>query len=504
MKIFKTSQIKSIDAYTIDNEPIESIDLMERAATQIFNWFRSKYPKNKRIKVFCGPGNNGGDGLALARLLINSYFNTHCYYIEAETYSTDFLINLDRLKGITSELFLVKHQSNFPEIHPDDLVVDALYGSGLSRPLEGIVAQLIEHINSSGAKIIAIDIPSGLYGEANPVPNINPVVKSDYCLSLQFPKLAFFMPENEQFVKHWVILSIGLHPHAIKNTPTPYYYTTAGSLKTDFLNQSVFAHKGVFGHALILAGSHGMMGAACLCAKATVKSGVGLVTMHIPKEGYTIAQVSVPEALASVDRGETHLTDFPPLDKYSAVCVGPGIAQNSDTEQMLIKLIKTCMKPMVIDADGLNLLSRNIEVLNSTYNTLILTPHPGEFDRLFGKSESSWERLERARDVAQKYKVIIVLKGAYTRVVLPDGNVHFNSTGNPGMATGGSGDVLSGIITGLLTRGLSPADAAITGVYVHGLAGDLAADEFGQISLCASDMVNYICRAFQHITNNDE
>lgn len=504
MKVFKTSQIKSIDAYTIEHDPIDSLDLMERAATAIYSWFRNKYNKNRRIKIFCGPGNNGGDGLALARLLINAGFNTHCFYLKAKAYSPDFSTNLQRLKDLASDLRLIAHESEFPVINSDDLLVDALYGSGLSRPVDGLAAQLIEHINSSGAKVIAIDIPSGLFGEANPVPNHNPVIKAEYCLSLQFPKLAFFMSENEPYVKHWVVIPIGLHPKAIENTTTPYSYTTASSLKTNLYNHSTFAHKGTFGHALILAGSQGMMGAACLCAKATVKSGVGLVTMHIPKEGYTIAQVSVPEALASVDRGETHLTDFPPLDKYSAVCVGPGIAQNSDTEQMLIKLIKTCMKPMVIDADGLNLLSRNIEVLNSTYNTLILTPHPGEFDRLFGKSESSWERLERARDVAQKYKVIIVLKGAYTRVVLPDGNVHFNSTGNPGMATGGSGDVLSGIITGLLTRGLSPADAAITGVYVHGLAGDLAADEFGQISLCASDMVNYICRAFQHITNNDE
>lgn len=504
MKVFKTSQIKSIDAYTIENEPIESIDLMERAATAIFNWFRSKYHKNRRIKIFCGPGNNGGDGLALARLLINTGFNAHCYYLKADSYSADFLTNLDRLKELTPEIFLVKHQSDFPEIHTDDLVVDALYGSGLSRSIEGVAAQLIEHINSSGAKVIAIDIPSGLFGEANPVPNNNPVVKSDYCLSLQFPKLAFFMPENEQFLKRWVVLPIGLHTEAIENTATPYHYTTASSIKTDFFQLSTFAHKGTYGHALVIAGSNGMMGAACLCAKSVVRSGVGLVIMHIPKVGYTIAQVNVPEALTSIDSCETHITQFPELNRYQAVCVGPGIAQSVETEQMLVRLIKTCQLPLVVDADGLNLLSRNIDVLNSANNTLILTPHPGEFDRLFGKSQCSWERLERAREMAQKYEVIIVLKGAYTRVVLPSGNVHFNSTGNPGMATGGSGDVLSGIITGLLARGLPPADAAITGVYIHGLAGDLAADEFGQISLCASDIVNYICKAFQHLTNYDE
>lgn len=504
MKVFKTSQIKGIDAYTIENEPIESIDLMERAASALFNWFKNRYHKNRRIMIFCGPGNNGGDGLALARQLISAGFDTHCFYLKAKTYSQDFSTNLQRLKNLTNGLHQITSETDFPEITSDDILVDALYGSGLSRPIDGIAAELVEHINSSKAKVIAIDIPSGLFGEANPVPNNNPVVKSDYCLSLQFPKLAFFMPENEQFIKHWVVLPIGLHPVAIENTPSPYHYTTASSIKSEYFQLATFAHKGTLGHALVIAGSHGMMGAACLCAQSVVRSGAGLVTMHVPRVGYTIAQVNVPEALTSIDSCETHITQFPELDRYQAVCVGPGIAQSTETQQMLVELIKTCRLPMVVDADGLNILSRNTEVLNSANNTLILTPHPGEFDRLFGKSQCSWDRLERAREMAQIYKVIIVLKGAYTRVVLPDGNVHFNSTGNPGMATGGSGDVLSGIITGLLARGLPPADAAIAAVYIHGLAGDLAADECGQISLCASDIVNYICKAFQHLTNHDE
>lgn len=504
MKVFRTSQIKSIDAYTIEHEPIESIDLMERAANAIFNWFRSKYHKNKRIKIFCGPGNNGGDGLALARMLINAGFNTHCFYIKAENYSSDFSINIERLKMLTTELYLISNQTDFPVIHPDDLLVDALFGSGLSRPIEGLASQLIGHINSSKAKIISIDIPSGLFGEANPFPNPNPVVKADYCISLQFPKLAFFMPENEQYLKHWLVLPIGLHPKAIDTTPTPYYYTVASSLCTNFLRLATFSHKGNFGHALIIAGSYGMMGAACLCAKSVVRSGAGLVTMHVPKAGYTIAQSNVPEALCSVDSCDTHLTGFPELSSYSAVCVGPGIVQHTDTQEMLFKLIQSCSVPMVVDADGLNLLSRYINVLFHKKAEIILTPHPGEFDRLFGKSQNSWERLEKAIGVAEKYNVIIVLKGAYTRVILPNGEVHFNSTGNPGMATGGSGDVLSGLITGLLAHGLSPANAAITGVFIHGLAGDLAADDFGQISLCASDIVNYICKAFQHISKDDE
>ncbi|HBI81439.1 MAG TPA: bifunctional ADP-dependent NAD(P)H-hydrate dehydratase/NAD(P)H-hydrate epimerase [Bacteroidales bacterium] len=504
MKVFRTNQIKAIDDYTIEHEPIESIDLMERAATALFTWFSNRYSENHQVKIFCGPGNNGGDGMALARLLIIAGFKTHTFYLKSDSYTSNFTLNLERLKGLTSEVHLIKNHSDFPAILPGDLVIDALYGSGLSRPVEGMAAQLIEHINSSHAKVISIDIPSGLFGEANPFPNTNPVIKADYCLSFQFPKLAFFMPENEQFVKQWAVLHIGLHPLAIENTPTSYFYTVANSIRAELFRLSTFAHKGTFGHALVLAGSYGMMGAACLCAKSAIRSGTGLVTMHVPEIGYQIAQLDVPEALTSVDSSDTHLTEFPTLERYNAIAVGPGIAQSSDTGEMLFKLIKSSRAPLVIDADGLNLLSRNIDILSDAKAQVILTPHPGEFDKLFGKSQNSWQRLELASEMAKKFNAIIVLKGAYTRVVLPNGNVHFNSTGNPGMATGGSGDVLTGIITGLLAHGLSPTDAAITGVFIHGLAGDLAADDFGKISLCASDIVSYICKAFNHITKNNE
>lgn len=504
MKIFKTNQIKSIDQYTIEHEPITSIDLMERASTALFNWFRSKYHKNRRIKIFCGPGNNGGDGLALARLLTDAGYNTLCYYLKSENYSPDFSVNLTRLTAISSSVTLIKDKKDFPELNPDDLVVDALFGSGLSRPIEGLAAELIHHINLSKSTKIAIDIPSGLFGEENPNPNPNPVIAADFCLSLQFPKLSFFMAENEPFVKNWVVLPIGLHPEAIKQTPSNFFYTTLSNLNTDFQNPMRFAHKGNFGHTLLIAGSYGMMGAACLSAKAAVRSGSGLVTMHIPKVGYPIAQISVPEALASIDSCDTHITELPNLEKYNAICVGPGIGVERSTREMITKLLSIARKPIVIDADALNILSDNINLLEKISTQVILTPHPGEFDRLFGKSQSSWERMECAIEMAKKYKVIIVLKGAYTRVVLPNSNVHFNSTGNPGMATGGSGDVLSGIITGLLARGFPPEEAAITGVYIHGLAGDLAADDFGQISLCASDILEYICKAFQHISRNED
>ncbi|MDI3526406.1 MAG: ADP-dependent NAD(P)H-hydrate dehydratase / NAD(P)H-hydrate epimerase [Tenuifilum sp.] len=500
MKIFRIEQVKLIDSYTIQHEPIASIDLMERAAHALFGWFRNRFHNNRKVIIFCGPGNNGGDGLALARMLLNVGYNVHTYYLSSKSYSEDFNTNLVRLKESSSSIYMINGPKDFPKIEPDDIIVDALFGSGLSRTIEGLAAELISFINSSNAFVVAIDIPSGLFGEENPVPNSNPVVRANYCLSLQFPKIAFFMPENEEYVKDWRTLPIGLHPDAIEQTPSPYFYTTLSDISTNLLNQSKFAHKGSFGHVLIMAGSYGMMGAACLCSKASVRSGVGLATLFIPKCGYEIVQTAVPEALALTDSNDTHLTGYPDLNKFTAICVGPGIGQDTETASMISSLIKNSTKPLVIDADGLNLISKNIDLLQELKAPAILTPHPGEFDRLFGKSSSSWEQLQKAISMAQRYGVIIVLKGAYTRVVLPNGEVHFNSTGNSGMATGGSGDVLSGIIAGLLARGLDPKDAAITGVFVHGLAGDLAADDFGKVSLCATDILNYICKAFQHLT----
>ncbi len=504
MKIFITSQIKSIDAYTIKHEPIESIDLMERAAYAIFTWFSSIYNANRKILVFCGPGNNGGDGLALARLLLNAGFNVQCYYLYSKTFSEDFKINFERFKKVSPNIFQLISRNDFPQLDSKNIVVDALYGSGLSRPIEGLAADLISFINASRATIVAIDIPSGLFGEENPVPNSNPVVRASHILSLQFPKIAFFMAENETFVKNWIVLPIGLHPDAIAQAPSPFFYTTLSDISPKLFTQSKFAHKGSYGHVLIMAGSFGMMGAAIFCSKAAIRSGVGLATINIPKCGYVIAQTSVPEALALTDSCDSHLTAIPDISRYSAICIGPGIGQNPETAQMVANLINGSTKPMVIDADALNLISKNIDILLHLKTIAILTPHPGEFDRLFGKSSNSWERLEKAISMAKKYGVIIVLKGAYTRVVLPSGEVHFNSTGNSGMATGGSGDVLSGIIAGLLARGLEPHAAAIVGVYIHGLAGDLATGDFGVVSLCATDILNYICKAFQHIKNDED
>jgi NAD(P)H-hydrate epimerase len=497
MKIFSSEQIREIDAYTIAYEPIASVDLMERASNAISNWILENLSVEKRFVFICGPGNNGGDGLAVARLMYLTGFNVEVFYLDANSYSADFIVNLNRLKKNNVNLTSITGNSNFPSINSDDIIVDALYGSGLSRPIDGLGAELVEHINKSGSFILSIDIPSGLFSNENPVPNSNPVIKSSVCLTLQFPKLSFLFAENEQFVPKWIVLPIGLHNEAIENSISLYYLTEKLDFKNKLFKRSTFSHKGIYGHSLIIAGSYGMMGAAALCSNSAVKSGSGLVTMHVPKCGYSIVQQLVPMAMCKVDEDEHFFTTISDIEKYSALCIGPGLGTNEKSVNGFAELLSCVKVPFLVDADALNIISLNKQLLESLPINTIITPHPGEFDRLFGKSSSVYERMIKGIEVAKKYNLIVVIKGAYTQVICPDGEVHFNSTGNSGMATGGSGDVLSGVICGLLAQGYSPANAATIGVYVHGLAGDIAKNNNGEASLNAYNIIESLPLAFK-------
>jgi len=499
MKIFSSEQIREIDAYTIANEPIQSIDLMERASNSLFEWISLNLPTLNRYILFCGPGNNGGDGLAVARMLFFAGYNVEVYYLSSTSYSSDFSINLSRLMRTNIYLNEILSELDFPNIAKTDIVVDALYGSGLSRPIDGLGAKLVEHINQSIAKVVAIDIPSGLFSNENPYPNTNTVVKANVCLTLQFPKLSFFFAENEMYVGQWSVLPIGLHPTVIDEKSTPYYYLENTDVLAILKPRTIFSHKGTFGHCLVIGGSYGMMGAAALCAKAAVKSGSGLVTMHVPKCGYTIAQQLVPMAMCTVDSNENFITSISTIDKYSSICIGPGLGTNLQTVKVLEDIIVKANVPLVLDADALNIISENKELLSTLPENTIITPHPGEFDRLFGKSNCGYERMKKAIEVSKKHKLIIVLKGAYTQIVNFDGAVYFNSTGNEGMATGGSGDVLTGVIGGLLAQGYTPLNAAKMGVYIHGLAGDIAKINFGETSLSAQNIVESLSLAFKNI-----
>jgi hydroxyethylthiazole kinase-like uncharacterized protein yjeF len=489
MKIFNTEQIRQADAYTIANEPISSLYLMERASTAFVRWFCDQFVNTRPIAIFCGKGNNGGDGLAIARLLCERSYQVKVFIIEHSTNaSADFQENLTKLKNHTTPTE-VHGNENIPELSVNTIVIDAMLGSGLSRPATGILAEVISALNSAPNKIVSVDIASGLYAD-QPNDKNDVIIKPHCTVSFQFPKLAFMLPQNAEFVGNWHVVDIGLHSEYIKNTSTPYHYTDHSAAERLIIPRKKFSHKGTFGHALILAGSFGKMGAAILAGKACLRSGVGLLTLHIPACGYDIMQISIPEAMTTVDPNHKHLSELPDITTYSAIGIGPGLGQEKSTSMVLQELLITAKAGLVIDADALNLLAQNQNLLNLLPKGTILTPHPKEFQRLAGESTDEFHRLELAKGFARKYQVIICLKGANTAVILSNGDVHFNSTGNAGMATGGTGDVLTGIITALLAQGYSPEHAAILGVYQHGLAGDRAAEKKGMSAVIASDVVD--------------
>ena len=497
MKFFHTYTIKELDAYTIEHEPIASIDLMERAARVLTDAILERYV-GCRFAVFSGPGNNGGDGLAVARMLAVTGCAVQVWLIDPkDRLSTDCAVNFLRLRESGVEVQLVQDTFSMPSFDKNVIIVDALFGSGLNKPVcEGIFAHVINGINASGCRVVAVDMPSGLMGEENH-PLCGVVVNADVTLTLQFPKLSLLMPENGQFTGDMEILDIALSQEGIADTPSPLFFTDEKEIKALLKPRGRHAHKGNFGRALLIAGSRGMAGASVLAARAALRSGVGLLTVHVPACNNVIVQSCVPEAMTSIDSNECCFSDDIDVSKYNAVAVGPGLGQGKESEAALLNLIENCTAPMVLDADALNILSRNKEWLYRLPAGSVLTPHPGEFERLFGKATSRYQAIGSVRALARDYGIVIVLKGAYTTIIAPDGNLYFNSTGNPGMATGGSGDVLTGILLSLLAQGYDSAAAARIAVYLHGLAGDMAAMDKGQTALVAGDIVGYLPSAWR-------
>jgi NAD(P)H-hydrate epimerase len=505
MKIFRTEQIRELDDYTIKNEPVSSIDLMERAAVKVFDWYADRFDSSSPVMIFAGPGNNGGDGLVLARLLYKRKYRTEVYFVKiSDNTSPDWKINRDRLSTETEVPFkTITDVKQIPEPDPGTVIIDALFGSGLSRKVEGLACDVISRINQSGATVVSIDIPSGLFGEDNSDNNTDTIVKAHYTLSFQFPKLSFMFPENEKYTGEWTILPIGLHPKAIENIASPYVFLEKSLIAKLLKKRGNFDHKGNFGHGLLIGGSYGKMGAVVLGTRAALKTGIGLITCHIPSAGDVILQCAVPESMVIHDNSKEIVTGIGNTSQFSAIGAGPGMGKDPLTVRALDKLLANCKQPMVIDADALNILSENKKLLTTITPGTILTPHPKEFERLAGKSGNSFIRLQKQISFSAKYNCIVVLKGAYTSITSPDGNVWFNSTGNPGMATAGSGDVLTGMILSLLAQGYEPLRAAITGVFLHGLAGDIAAGKSCQESIIASDIINEISGAYMRIKETD-
>jgi NAD(P)H-hydrate epimerase len=509
MKILTAQQIKDWDEYTICHEPIASIDLMERAAGKCFNWLDEKDCLVHPFVFFCGKGNNGGDGLALARMLAAKKCSLTIFILEPGHKGTeDFQTNLARLhQYIDGDIHYVQDETNFHEIPTGTIIIDALFGSGLSRPLEGIAAKTVEHINKSGCKIISIDIPSGLSVDQSSKENT--IVKAKHTLSFQCFKPAFLLAENAEYVGEVHILDIGLHPDYLQTIKTKYELVDEKIIRSIYKPRNRFSHKGNFGHALMITGSYGKMGAAVLSAKACLRSGVGLLTCQIPNCGYEILQSTVPEAMVITDFNSSFITKTEDdVTKYDAIGTGPGIGTASETRTFLKELISSYKKPVLIDADAINGLAME-KKLPPLPPGSILTPHPKEFERLFGECKNDFERIEKALLNAKLLNCLIVLKGHHTFIATPGskarpydvaGRGYFNSTGNAGMATAGSGDVLTGIITGLLAQDYPSEQAAILGVYLHGLAGDIAAVKISQEAMIAGDITESLGEAFLQLS----
>lgn len=496
MKILSAPQIKELDAYTIQHEPIASIDLMERACGAFTNWLTEHYDATHRIGVICGTGNNGGDGLGIARMLQEWNYPVKVWIIRGGVKETnDFKINLQRIENKIPIVEITEEVK--AEFFSDrTLLIDAIFGSGLSRPVEGIYEEVIDCLNTVKAIKISVDIPSGMFADKH---SEGEVFRTHHTISFQLPKLAFLMPKNNRYTGEWHLVDIGLSKKGLHEIQTPYYLNSLKTVKRIHKPRGKFDHKGKFGHALLIAGSTGKMGACILAAKAALRSGVGLLTTRVPKSGYPIIQAAVPEAMAQIDSSDAHFSDLKIDGSFQTIGIGPGLDQHPETKKAFGKLLENFKKPMVIDADALNLLSAHSELQLLIPEGSILTPHPKEFERLAGEWSNDFERLIKLQRFSKKINSVIVLKGAWSTIACPSGNVYFNPTGNPGMATGGSGDVLTGMLTGLMAQGYSAEESAIMGVYLHGLAGDLAGLEKGWSSLIAGDLIDFLPMAFKKL-----
>ena len=498
MKIFSGKQVKSIDNFTIANEPISSVNLMERAAIHCSLWICNHFDSRKKVLIFAGCGNNGGDGLAIARLLIENSFQVEVFLIKtAKNLSDDAQINFIRLqKSAPNIIHEITDIKQLPTIDSNNIVVDAIFGSGLSRPLTGLTEEIVNYLNISNACKIAIDIPSGMPTDG--LANNNSVFKAQHTLTFQFPFLSFFFHENSEYIGKWHVIDINIMIPG--NEESNIYFTEQADIKIK--KRPEFGHKGTFGHALIIAGSKGMAGAAILSTKACLKSGCGMVTSHVPSSITDLMHVSFPETIVNIDISDDYISTLPELDKYKAVAIGPGLGQHINTALLIYELLQQVKIPLIIDADALNIIAANPHFFKVLPKDTIITPHPGEFDRLFGSSENSFERFQKQVLKAQELGIIIVLKGRYTCIALPNGKAWFNSTGNNGMATAGSGDVLTGVIVSLLAQGYESSVAAINGVFIHGLAADIAVEYIAHESLVASNIIDYISNAFIKIKTN--
>ena len=502
MQIFTSAQIHELVESNIEKETVSSLDLMERAAKALTRAIMERWSATTPVVVFAGPGNNGGDALAVARMLADENYQVYVYLFNISGHlSPDCMANKKRLQENKRVKSVIEVMQEFdpPRLEEGMLVVDGLFGSGLNKPLAGGFSSLVKYINQSPSEVVSIDVPSGLMTEDNTYNVRANIIRATVTLTLQNLKLAFLFAENQQYLGQVRVLDIRLSQEGIAKMDAPYTVVEENDVRSLMLDRPAFAHKGQMGSAMLVAGSYGMAGAAILAARACLRSGAGKVTVTSPRRNLPIIQVSIPEVIVHSGAEETIFAEPVDMEDYQALGIGPGLGQSEQTAIALIAQLRRTQCPIVVDADAINILANRRAWLQQLPKGIIMTPHPKEFDRLEGHSADSYERLTKACNLAERLQGYIILKGRYTAVCCPDGHVLFNPTGNAGMATAGSGDVLTGILTGLLARGYKPLEACVVGVYLHGLAGDLAAQELGEESLIAGDIITYLPQAFKRI-----
>lgn len=497
-KIFSTAQIAAIDKYTIEHEPISSLELMERAAGLWTERFVQFFPLPAKVVIVAGNGNNGGDGYAIARLLTLQHYEVMVYGVGEAELSPDGEENCRRWLEIGGKWNRITISEEF-DVAPEAVLIDALFGSGLNRKVSGLAAEVIRKMNALPNQVVAVDIPSGLMGEDNSGNDVTAIVQADYTFTFQFPKLAFFLPENAGYVGHWQVIDIGLDQEAIKKTPTAWFYTTKKTIEQLLPSPAKYAHKGINGRGVLIAGKQYMMGAAILAARAALHSGIGLLYCHVPAKGGEIMQIAVPEAILDPDLSEVCFSGMERVENYNAIAVGPGLGQSPETVEGLKKLLQQGRGITILDADALNIIAQHRGMLDLLHDQCILTPHMKEFERLAGKSRNDFDRLNKLGIFANRYQVYVVLKGAHSVVATPDGRLFFNMSGNPGMAKGGAGDVLTGVLLGLAANGLEMLDIVRIGVFAHGLAGDLLAARYGYRGISAGMIADALSETWNEL-----
>ncbi len=510
MLLANSAQMRAIDQKAIEEIGMPGIVLMENAGKVVFDEVMKMKDRFDRVIILCGPGNNGGDGFVIARHLHNVKVPVRVFIIGKSSHiEGDALSNLNILKKLSIQIDEIFDGGGFVKleksIRQGALIVDAILGTGITKQVHGIFSEVIDLVNEMADYILSVDIPSGIDADSGKI--LGTAINANKTVSLVIPKIGNIMYPASDYNGELIVKGIGVPDLAIENTKIQTHIITNEEIERLIPHRKRNTNKGDYGKGNIIAGSTGLTGAAILACRAALKSGMGLLKLYIPESLNVIITTAVPETvtvpLVEVRKGVIGINNFNKVidesNRSDVLAIGPGCGVNAEVGELLKRIIFEVNKPLVIDADGLNALAKNVHWLESKKQDIIITPHPGEMSRLSGKSieEINEFPIQTALEFSRNYGVITVLKGTRTVIATPTGEVFININGNPGMATAGSGDVLTGVITSFIAQGFKPLDAAIFGVYIHGMAGDIMAESRGEHGLLAGDIVEGITRALK-------